>query len=248
MFEFILDPIFMPLIKMNPPILPITIISLGLTILITVIYKFTTDQDVMKSLKAEMKKSQTEMKKHKDDPQKMMKMQKKAMEKNMEYMKHSFKSTLFTMLPIIIIFGYLNSHLGYLPIMPNEPFTTTVEFKDEIDGEVELSVDNLQVLNGNVQSIEDGEAKFELQGEAGQYILEYIYDGDTHTQDLLITEERVYEKVMMPVKGSDIKKLHIGNEKIIALNLFGWKLGWLGSYIILSILFSTIIRKLMKVA
>jgi len=248
MLEFILDPIFMPLINIDPPILPIALISFGITLFITVIYKYTTDQETMTRLKKDMKNSQAEMKKHKDNPQKMMEMQKKAMEKNMEYMKHSMKSTLFTMLPIIIIFGYLNVHMGFMPIMPGEEFTTTVEFVEGTDGEIELFADNLEILSGSTQEIENDVANFELRGDEGIYQLEYEYDGKTYSQELLITTDRTYRKPIMPVKRSDVKKLIINNEKVIALNLFGWKLGWLGSYIILSILFSTVIRKLMKVA
>jgi len=247
MLEFILDPIFQPIMGLKP-FYAVLIISLGITILITFIYKWTTDQVLMKSLKAELKKSQDEIKKNKDDPSKMMALQKKAMSKNMEYMKHSFKSTLYTMLPIIIIFGYLNTHLGFLPIMPGQEFSTTVSFKSGASGDVELLNDNLEFLNGQVQEIENGQANWELRGEEGEYILEYEFNGESHSQELLITEEKKYRRPILPVKRSDVTELKINNEKIIALNLFGWKLGWLGTYIILSILFSTLLRKGLKIA
>lgn len=247
MLEFILDPIFQPLISMKP-FYAVGIISLGITILITFIYKWTTDQVLMKSLKDELKKSQDELKKHRDDPKKMMAMQKQVMGKNMEYMKHSMRSTLYTMIPIIIIFGYLNSHLGFFPILPGQEFTTTVEFKEGVTGEIELINSNLEFLNGNVQTISNNQANWKLRGESGDYVLDYKYGDETYSQDLLITEERVYAKPEIPIKKSDIKILRINNEKIIALNLFGWKLGWLGTYIILSIIFSTLLRRLLKIA
>lgn len=247
MLDFILDPVFQPLLQLKP-FYAVALISLIITILITLIYKFTTDQELMKSLKAEMKKNQEEIKKHKDDPNKMMSIQKKAMQKNMEYMKHSMKSTLYTMIPIIIIFGYLNSHLAFYPILPNEEFSTTVEFEEGVDGSIELVNDNLQFLNGRVQEIEDSAATWKLKGDEGEYVLEYIYEDETYTQNLLITDKREYENPEKPVKDDHVKELRINNEKIIAMNLFGWKLGWLGTYIILSIIFSTVIRKLLKIA
>ena len=75
-----------------------------------------TNQELMKSLKAEIKDFQKEMKGYKDDAVKMMELQKKAMQKNMKYMKHSMKPTLFTFVPIIIIFGWLRT--TYTPIGP----------------------------------------------------------------------------------------------------------------------------------
>ncbi|MFW6247459.1 MAG: EMC3/TMCO1 family protein [bacterium] len=247
MFEFILDPIFSPLFSLKPA-LAVAIISFGITLFITFIYKYTTDQDLMKSLKKQLKDNQAEMKKHRDDPQKMMKIQKKAMQVNMQYMKHSMKSTLYTMIPIIIIFGYLNSHLAYLPITPNEPFDVYVEFEEEAQGTIELYNENLEFISNNVQDIQDGKASWTLRGPEGEYILEYEYEGNSYTQELLITDQRNYKPIPKPVKSDAIKTLNIGNEKVIAMNLFGWKLGWLGTYIIFSIIFSTIIRKLLKIA
>ena len=247
MLEFILDPIFQPLFNLNP-FYAVAIISLGITVLITLIYKYTTDQTLMKSLKADMKKSQQELKKNKDDPKKMMGLQKKAMEKNMQYMKHSMKSTLYTMIPIIIIFGYLNSHLSYNPISPGEEFMTSIEFEEGVTGEVELLNNNLEVLDGRIKEIEESRASWRLRGEKGDYVLEYDYKGDVLTQDLLITDERKYEDPEKRSDNPDVDNLQINNKKIIVMNLFGWKLGWLGTYIILSIIFSTLLRKFLKIA
>ncbi|HHI03967.1 MAG TPA: DUF106 domain-containing protein, partial [Candidatus Woesearchaeota archaeon] len=127
MFEAIVDPILSPLLKLNP-LLGIAIISFILTLLITLIHKFVTNQEVMKGLKKDMKDHQDEMKKHKDNPKKVMEIQKKVMEKNMEFMKHSFKPMLFTFIPIIIIFGWLNANMAYYPIMPDQEFEVTLTF------------------------------------------------------------------------------------------------------------------------
>ena len=80
-----------------------------MTLLITLSYKFLTNQEVMKSLKQEIKDFQQQMKEHKDDSQKVMEIQKLSLEKNMKYMMHSFKPTLFTFVPLIIIFTWLRA-------------------------------------------------------------------------------------------------------------------------------------------
>lgn len=102
-FESLLNPIFGPLLKL-PPLWAIIIISLVIAILITLVYKWMTDQHLMKSLKDDIKKFQKEMKELKHEPQKVMAIQKKAMQTNMKYMMHSMKPTLVTFLPIILIF------------------------------------------------------------------------------------------------------------------------------------------------
>lgn len=97
-----------------PDPLNLFIVSLILTGIITLAYKYLTNQTKMRELKEEMKNMQKSMKEMKDKPDKMMAMQKETMKKNMEYMKHSMKPTLFTFLPIIIIFGWLRGYYDAL--------------------------------------------------------------------------------------------------------------------------------------
>ena len=52
------------------------------------------------------------MKLHKESPQKVMELQKQAMEKNLVLMKHSMKPTLYTFIPLIIIFGWIRTTFG----------------------------------------------------------------------------------------------------------------------------------------
>ena len=66
-----------------------------------------TDQKLMKEIKQEMKDLQKEMKQFRDQPEKAMALQKKAFERQMKYMMQSFKPTLITLLPIMLIFGWL---------------------------------------------------------------------------------------------------------------------------------------------
>ena len=109
MFDNFFNLIFGPIMNLPDPI-NLLIISFILTGLITLAYKYLTDQEKMKGLKGEMKLAQKNMKEFKDQPDKMMAMQKDVMKKNMEYMKHSMKPTLFTFVPIIIIFGWLRNY------------------------------------------------------------------------------------------------------------------------------------------
>jgi uncharacterized membrane protein (DUF106 family) len=87
----------------------ILIMSFILTFLITIIYKFTTDQILLKELKSQAKHYQQQMKNHKSDPQKMMEFQKQAMSLNMKHMKHSMKPMLYTFIPIILVWGWLKA-------------------------------------------------------------------------------------------------------------------------------------------
>ena len=91
------------------PLFGMIFISFILTLIVTLIYKYTTDQKSMKDLKDELKNLQKKMKEHKEDNSKMMEIQKEAMEKNIKYMKHTFVPMILTFLPIIIIFGWIKA-------------------------------------------------------------------------------------------------------------------------------------------
>jgi len=111
--ESFFDLIFGWSVNMNP-LFGMIFISFILTLIVTLIYKYTTDQKSMKDLKDELKNLQKKMKEHKEDAGKMMEIQKEAMEKNIKYMKHTFVPMILTFLPIIIIFGWIK--LVYDPL------------------------------------------------------------------------------------------------------------------------------------
>ncbi|MFH1638259.1 MAG: DUF2208 family protein [Candidatus Woesearchaeota archaeon] len=98
-----------PVLALPNP-LGILIVSFILTMLITLLYKYMTDQELMKSLKEEMKSMQNEIKKLKEEPEKMMKKQKEVMQKNMKYFMHSMKPNLISFIPIIFVFTWLRKY------------------------------------------------------------------------------------------------------------------------------------------
>jgi len=225
----------------------VILLSFLISLIITLIYKYTTDQNLMRRLKEEMKEFQKEIKELKKEPEKAMQVQKKSMQTNMKYMMQSMKSTLYSFIPIIIIFGWMNANLAFDPILPSQEFTTKVVFEDNIDGFIELSVPEGLTISGTARKqITDGDVKWLLSGERGEYLLEYIFDGRKYTKEVKISEKQYLEPIKT-IKDKKIKTIEIEQDKKILMNIFGWKLGWLGTYILFSIAFSIIIRKLVKV-
>jgi uncharacterized membrane protein (DUF106 family) len=93
-------------------------ISILLSLVTTLIYKYATNQSVMKELKADLKKYQEQMKSHRDNPTEVMEIQKKAMEVNTKYMKQSFKPMFITLIPFLIIFYLLKMVYDTMIIIP----------------------------------------------------------------------------------------------------------------------------------
>jgi hypothetical protein len=251
MFESLLNPVFSPLLKMHPA-LAIAIISFVISLIITIVYKYMTDQTMMKDLKHRQKEMQKKMKELKNQPEKLMKIQKEAMAVNMNYMKQSFRPTIITFLPIIIIFGWLNANMAYEPIQPGQDFTATLTFNPGFTGNVSIMVpDGVEVIGGKTQEIKDSIAQFMLKGEIGNYLLVFGYNENHYDKELTITKERRYATVRKTFKKEPVREIVLGNEKLIAVNISGldeggWskgRFGWLATYIIFSIAFSLGLNK-----
>ncbi len=251
----ILDPVLRPLLSL-PPIVSVLIISLIISLIVTFVYKLLTDQKRMKELKDEIKSHQKEMKKHRENPKKMMEVQKKAMEKNMQYMTSSFKPTLITLLPLFLIFGWLNANMGYYPLMPNQDFNVTIYANEGFSGNVTLTATpNLEIYSPT-KEIENNKITWILNGEEeGEYLLEFIYDKENiYKKNIIISEERKYAPPVEKVRDSFVNRIEVSNKKIIYIPLpfkfLLWNeggIGWLGAYIMFSLVFSTGLRKALKI-
>lgn len=254
-----LDTIFNPWLGLAlklPPFWAILVISAFITILVTVVYKYTTNQSEMKRIKDDLKKYQKEMRETKDT-KKLMGIQKKSMELNMTYMKSSFKSTLYTFIPIIIIFAWLNMHIAYEPILPNTEFTVTADFGEGAKGNISMiSVPELEFINGAYQEIIDEKAIWKLKADAaGEYKMTFLYNTEEYDHTVLISDDdKGISKYSVPqkmIKDSKLKMIENGNMAVKPFgenfSLFGWNPGWLATYIVISIVLSTLLRKLMKV-
>lgn len=252
-FSSFLDPVFNPLLALSP-FWSIIVVSLLVAVLMSFIYKWMTDQVLMKTLKDDIKKFQKEMKLLRDNPKKMMEVQKKAMDSNMKYMMHSMKPTFVTMLPLLLIFGWLSSNLAYYPIMPGETFTASVVMSEGVSGNVSLIVpEGFILLSDASTNIVNGGANWTiiapviLKNSLGDsYSLDFSFGGKSELKDIIIATTQDYASVSQSVKNSDFKVINVNNRPLKLMNLFGWHVGWLGSYIIFSIIFSMSLRKIMK--
>lgn len=246
----VLNPVLMPLLNKSP-FLAILLLSLVISLIIILVYKYFTNQEEMKRLKEEQKEYQKKMKELKNKPEEMMKIQKEAMKKNMDYMKHSFKATLITMLPVILIFGWMNAHLAYEPIYPGERYSITALFEKGVTGEAELIVgEGTELLSEPKQQI-NSEVTWNLRSDEGEHILTVKTDSDEQSKKVLITKELSYEEPFSVFEHSEIKQIKIDYNKLQPLRslsipwVSSW--GWLGLYIVLSLIFSIGLRKLFNV-
>lgn len=239
MFEFILS--------MNP-FIAVSLLAFFISLVITLAYKFLTDQNLMKSLKNEIKELQKEMKTLKDKPDKMMKVQRQMMETNMKYMTQSMKATLYTMIPIIIIFSWMSGHFAFEAINSQEEFIVEMNFESGVQGSVELvNAVGLELESSSVQPINADHASWKLKGDVGEYLLLFKFNENTYEKEIIISDIQEYAKQLQPVGKDGVVDIQVQMNKLVVFPWeFSWN-GWLFTYIVMSIFFSTIMRKLLKI-
>ncbi len=236
-----------------PPFWSIAILSLIISLIIVVITKFTTDQDLMKHLKEESKELQKQMKALKDNPEKMLAVQKQHMEMSMKMMRQSFRPMFFTLIPILLIFGWMQDRLAYEPVMPGQEFSVRIEFEKGL-GKTLINAtapEGVTLTSENPKETTDGIAIFTFKAdEPGTYSapgLAFAINGKTYTKDLIVTTKREYLKPLVMVRDKTVKTIETVHDKVKVISIGSFSLSWIWSYIIFSIAFSSILRKLMKV-
>ncbi len=246
MFDSFLASIFDPLLNLVGTFWFVVLISLAVSLLTVIIYKYTTNQTMMKGLKEDIKKLQGELKKHMSNQAKALSVQKEMMDKQMRMMSHSLTPTFITLLPIILLFGWLNSSLAYVPIAPDTQFTISVAFDDYV-GNAQLTVPKDITIVDNATKPINGTVDWRLSGKEGDYLFEWNVGDKNYTKEVIISSNHQYASKLETINDGIVKSIQINYKDDKIFNLLGWKLGWFGTYFIFALLFSIILRKVMNV-
>lgn len=210
------------------PALVIMSVSFIISLLIQLSYKFLTDQDKMHELKSRQKELQHSLK----DPNSSKEKQQEAMQVNMEFMKMSFKPTMYTMLPILLIVTTLGSMFAYAPLdnyfsieVPSEEVQIYGENIVELDRDISSEKTVLEL-----RSDKNGLNDLEIQTLDNNYQLNIDVGGTSHT---------------VP---AGVNLIQPSLKPWGEFSLFGWQPGWLGVYIITSLVSSLIFRRVFNLA
>ena len=85
------------------------VISVFITLVMTIVTKYVTNQARMKELKDIQKACNIRLKENRNDSKVIAEVNKQLMECSLELMKHSFKPMFYTFIPIIVIFWWIKN-------------------------------------------------------------------------------------------------------------------------------------------
>lgn len=109
--HIILDPTVGRLLNWNINLGMITI-TFMITLIITLLHKYTTDQETLRKIKAEQKILQKEMQKYKNHPEKLLEFQKKQFEFIPKTFDITMKPLIYTSIPIILFFRWFSDYFS----------------------------------------------------------------------------------------------------------------------------------------
>lgn len=113
-FTTIFNYLFLPIFNYNI-LVGMFFLVIILSIMMTLVQKYLTDQETIKEIKKEQKKLQEEMKKYKNHPEKLMELNQKQFEFMGQMMKASMGSIVYTAIPIVLLFRWLGDYFSQMP-------------------------------------------------------------------------------------------------------------------------------------
>ena len=238
------DFIFRPFLSL-PIFWAILGVSLVLALLVVLVYKYTTNQEHLRELQTQLKQHQKELRENKD-PSRLAELQKKTTDTSLQQLRMTMKPTLITMLPLLLIFGWFSSHFAYAPLLPNQEFNLSIEQYVNNTNEVTITAPSALEVSTKKSGATPETSRFELRGPEGDYSLQIHAGNKTYEKRVLITTQNSYSPPTAIIHDGTVEKMYTSQQEQIVMNLFGWKIGWIGSYIIFSLIFNTLLRKMFK--
>ena len=249
-----------------PPAISIAIIAIAASTLVTIIYKYTTNQRALKELK-ESTKTLREQIKTAAGKQNAAEMQKKMMENTFKQFSYTTKAMLLTFIPLILVFTWVRGSMGYEPIRPGQEFTTTVQFSTASAAEKNISLEAAEGITVIKEEDEQDKDKWVLKADKeGLYELSYRYNEELYKRKIAVTSKFSYENPVLDKKAggflgigaekqtikpnSEIERITVDLQPLHpfgSLTILGWVPGWLATYIFFSIIASMLTRKIFKV-
>jgi len=241
----------------------IAVVSSGLALMSLMVRKLVLDQNKVKEQREELQQLQKDIKEAQKakDNKTVGELYSRMMELNSDVMKQSFKPMIFTLIPFLLIFGWMRGTY--------DQTVTDVVLVNPMPEGVKLSELNFSgngffnesssLMLWRVGVVEPGNwstatAEFSLDGSGINLSKPAVMYPKSATENMLEpissnnTEGLVFLKTVEVKEGQIKVTLFYNNTKSnIVASLGGFELGWFGWYFLSSLLTSMILNKIFKV-
>ncbi len=260
------DAVFGLLERLNPwaGLIVVSVISGALLLLI---FKGTSNQKALKSIKKKISGGFLEIRIYKDEPVLMIKALLNVFAADFAYLRHTIVPLIFMVVPVMLFLIHADMRYGSRPARPGETIVVSV-FADTKDMDGLKKIDMLLPAGMNetvppVRIPESGEIDFAVKaGRNGDYKFK-IVSGDTEIEQVFICGTGVGRAAHSRVRGNAwtrlfnpaypplppgvyIKEVRIEYPERI-FSIAGFHVNWMPIYFVISIVFGYSIKGLLKV-
>ncbi len=139
----------------------------------------------------------------------------------------------------------------FAPLGVGEQLTVTAHFDYVSEGVVSLNTHGMFKIIGQEEQGIAEEVSWLLEPvKYGNHVIDVVHGERTYPKSIIVSErmQQVEEEVTFEDNLNAIRVHYNELKPLGGVSIFGWEPGWLGVYIVCSIVFSIVLRKSLKLA
>jgi len=245
------------------PMVGLVIVSALTGVALLLIFKRTSNQDALETVKRRIHACIFEIRLFNDDLRFMFRAQGAALRASLTYMRLSLIPMLWTLPPLVLVIAQLQFHYGYDGFVPGDSTTLHVVLKESVvlDGKPAIDIESpagVEVVDPPVWVPSQREMAWRVDvTELGAHELVISVNGASTTKAVaaseIITRRSPFrvtgflDQLIYPAEpplsaDSPFERITVVYEDA-TVNLLGWDTHWLIAFFILSMLFAFLLRK-----
>jgi hypothetical protein len=251
-----------------PPIVPVALVSLVVSILMLVVFKHTSNQDALAAVKRRIHAGLFEIRLFNDDLRAILRAQNEILRTNLSYLRLTLLPMLFVLPPLVLVIAQLQFHYGYEGLRPGERALLSVDLEPGTgagarpQAKLELPA-GLRADAGDVWVKAESQLLWRLVAEReGDYELGLDVAGAHVTKTVRVTPRAVrlspvrvdrgfFSQLLYPAEpplpaGSPVRAVRLSYPER-EVSVLGHGMNWMIPFFVLSIVFAFALRGLFKV-
>lgn len=246
------------------PLWGLAVVSLVVAIGMLFVFKWTSNQKALDTVKRKIHASLFEIRLFNDDFRAIMRAQFDILRHNLHYVSLSFVPLLWMIVPLILVMAQLQFHYGYQGLELGQPVLLKVALEQKGQAtrpEIALEAPaGIKVEAGPVWIPAEGELTWRIAAEKqGDYELAFAMGGQTYTKSVRVGDDVVRRSTLRPgasfldqllypaeaplPSGAPIRAIELAYPPGDA-GIAGWdnELTWMGVFFVLSLVFAFALR------
>lgn len=245
-----------------PPLLSLTLISLGTAIVLLLVVRRTSDQPRIARVKRAIRAGLFEIRLFNDDLGAILRAQGEILRHNLTYLRLSVVPLLWVAIPLVLLMGQLQAWYGYAGLHPGQTALVTVEVSDEAGPQPALRLDaepGLRIETAAVWIPSLREAAWRVAAERpGDYELIVHVNGEAFAKSARVSDDLarrspvrlepgVLNWMLYPAEtflpsGGAVRSIAVTYQDRY-ISFFGLDLHWMVIFFVLTLLFAFLLRK-----